>query len=251
LTAKRLFVASEGTARNGDQKTSKGETTMRLQISLTLASLVLYCSVAWSQTFSTKVMGNAGSCTVNKYSLTGKKDIQDQASDSCPLGAASASSSASLDTHLISMTSEQNAAGATAAAYATQTATLKPPKGFKGSSVKFSYGDPYALKLSGLGPPTGLAKACWRIAQLNFTGCVGRVSNGTSSGAVNHAFTLKKSSKGFQLTISKEAYSEVTGHAPPPPVTPAATGGVITTAVPHLILPKGWTCKYDSGNACP
>lgn len=219
---------------------------------LVIVSLAICCPIARAQSFSTEVEGLAVACSYKTYSKLGKKDITGHTSDTCKTGAALSSAQASLDKNLIAMGTVVNQAGADADAEAVQTATLKPPKGFNGSKVQFNTVDSYALKLSGLeAKEEGTVEVCLRIAQLGFKDCHSSSANGVSGGTTHHTFILKRSSKGFQLTILKQAEAMVTADIKPPPVTPPASGSVITSATLHLILPKGWTCTYDSGTSCP
>jgi hypothetical protein len=218
---------------------------------LLVSSLVLYCSVGWTQTFYTNIQGTAVTCTRKDYSEAARGDISDQTSDSCQGGNASVSSSASLDTHQIAKASAQNGGAAGASAKALQTATLIPPKGFTGKTVVFSYTNIWALNLSGVGPGTGMAKACVGFPQLGDRVCQATETNGPSSGTMHGTFKLTKSSGGFKLSIENIAYAEAAGNAPPPPIEPLVSAGAIIQSNPTLILPKGWKCKYDSGTSCP
>jgi hypothetical protein len=224
------------------------------QLILLVSTLVLCCSVARSQTFSTSVQGVAITCTQKSYSQIARGTITDQVSDSCPDGSASSSATATLDdlgAGEIAQVSAQNGAGATARAESIQTATLKPPKGFTGNTVQFSYKNYYGWSVSGVGPGTGFAKSCIGFAQLSARVCQLNPNNGSGAATMHGTFKLTKSSKGFQLTILEQAYAEAAGNAPPPPTEPVVSVKATISANPTLILPKGWTCKYDSGSPCP
>lgn len=221
---------------------------------LLVSSLLFCCSVARSQTFSTSIQGLAITCTEKSYSQTARGNITDQVSDSCPEGSASSSATATLDyldAGEIAQVSAQNAAGATARAESIQTATLKPPKGFTGNTVQFSYKSYYGWSVAGVGPGTGSAKSCIGFAQLSARVCQLNPTNGSGTATMHGTFKLTKSSKGFQLTILEQAYAEAAGNAPPPLTEPVVSVKATINPKPTLILPKGWTCNYDSGNPCP
>ena len=220
------------------------------QLILLVSSLALCCSVGWTQTYYTNIQGTAVTCTRNDYSQAGRGDISDQTSDSCSLGNASASSSASLDSSQIAMASAQNAAGATSLAKGLQTATLIPPKGFKGKTVVFSIKNSWAIKLVGVGPGTGMAKVCVDFPQLGDLVCQVTETNGVNSGVMHGTFKLTKSASGFQLSVANLAYAEAAGNAPPPVVEPLVSAAAIIQSNPTLVLPPGWKCKYDSGTSC-
>jgi hypothetical protein len=217
---------------------------------LLVSSLVLYCSVGWTQTFNTNIQGTVIACTRKNYLESARGDISDQKSDSCQEGNSSVSSSASHNTHQIAKADAQNNGFATSSANALQTATLIPPKGFTGKTVVFSYTNIWALNVSGVGPGTGMAKVCVAFPKLGDRACHTE-TNGTSSGTMHGTFKLTKSSRGFKLSIENLAYAEANGSAPPPPIEPVVSAGAIIQSNPTLILPKGWKCKYDSGTSCP
>jgi hypothetical protein len=234
------------------QRFRKEKNVMKLQgkqLILPISSLVLCCSAGWTQSFYTNIQGTAATCSRKDYSEAGRGDISDQTSDPCSLGTASASSSASLDSHQIAMASAQNAGGATALAKAFQTATLIPPKGFTSKSVVFSIKNSWALKLEGVGPGTGMAKVC--VEFLGNQLCQLTETNGVTGGVMHGTFKLTKSSKGFQLPIANLAYAEAAGNAPPPITEPEVSAAAIIQSNPTLVLPRGWKCKYDSGTSCP
>jgi hypothetical protein len=141
---------------------------------LLVSSLVLYCSVGWTQTFNTNIEGIVVACARKDYLKSARKDISDQTSDSCQEGNASVSSSASLDKHQIAQASAQNNGFATSSANALQTATLIPPKGFTGKTVVFSYTNIWALNVSGVGPGIEGWRRCASISLSWVTRCVTR-----------------------------------------------------------------------------
>jgi hypothetical protein len=202
---------------------------------LLVSSLVLYCSVGWTQTFNTNIEGIVVACARKDYLKSARKDISDQTSDSCQEGNASVSSSASLDKHQIAQASAQNNGFATSSANALQTATLIPPKGFTGKTVVFSYTNIWALNVSGVGPGIGTAKVCVDFPKLGDKVCH-TDTNGTSSGTMHGTFKLTKSSRGFKLSIENLAYVEAEGNAPPPPIEPVVSAGAIIQSNPTLIL---------------
>jgi hypothetical protein len=53
---------------------------------LLVSSLVLYCSVGWTQTFNTNIEGIVVACARKDYLKSARKDISDQTSDSCQEG---------------------------------------------------------------------------------------------------------------------------------------------------------------------
>jgi hypothetical protein len=212
-----------------------------------LASLLLCCPTAWCQRFETSIYGNEVTCNqINRYNLAGQGDLKDKTEDTCASdgSTASASSSASLDLGINASASIQKNGAANSLGRAIQTATLKPPKGFRGMNVTFSYADPYATKLSGSGD-IGVVEVCWLIAQLNFKSCQALTSNGEVGGTMHQQFVLKKSSAGFRLTIAKEVLTSVSSGGG------SGQAGAVTTSYPTITLPRGWTCKYDSGSKCP
>ena len=226
----------------------------RITFSLLFAALVICPTLSPAQTFGTTVTGDVvmGTCPEQSYNRSGTGDISDQTSASCneppPSESASASSQASLDTQEIAMVSAGGTLASTdSSATATQTATLLPPGGFNGNSVKVKYKDIYAFKLSGVegGLAAGEVQACWSISQAGLQQCQEQTTNGTHSGVVHQSFVLPKSQSGFQLTITKRALATVAVFQG------TASGSAITAATPKLKLPKGWSCTYDSGTQCP
>jgi hypothetical protein len=111
--------------------------------------------------------------------------------DTCTLdgNAANASSSASLDLALTAFAATQNAA-TESVAKAIQTATLKPTKGFTGTTLQFSFADRYATQLSGSGY-VGKAVVCPFIAQLNFNLRQIFSSNGQGGGHYTNSSYLR------------------------------------------------------------
>lgn len=225
-----------------------------LRSCVTVALLSLFpSSVSWCQSPQTHAFGLAVACAqVNQYNITAKGDIEHKTSNSCTLpppdgvSSARASSSASLDLGLSAMGSSANLGSGSAGSANAQTATLKPPKGFTGNKVTFSFTDVYALNVSGR-PTSASATLCWTIKPLKFQLCEIRSTVGQSSGKVSQTLILTKSNKGsFQLTIAKDAAAGAVAGS-----KQSASAGVATSSVVNLSLPKGWTCSYDSGSKCP
>ena len=225
--------------------------SLRGCVTVALVSFLL-CTGSWCQSPQTHAFGLAEACAqVNQYNITGKGDIEHKTSKSCTLpppdgvSSASASSSASLDLGLSAMGSSANLGSGSAGSANAQTATLKPPKGFTGNKVTFSFTDAYALNVSGR-PISANATLCWTFKPLKFQLCEIRSTVGQSSGKVSQTLILTKSNKGFQLTIAKDAAAGAVAGS-----KQSASAGVATSSAVNLSLPKGWTCRYDSGTKCP
>jgi hypothetical protein len=239
--------------RCGSLKALRLRPACSLRSCVTVALVSLFpCSVSWCQSPQTHAFGLAEACAqVNQYNITAKGDIEHKTSKSCTLpppdgvSSASASSLASLDLGLSALGSSANLGSGAAGSANAQTATLKPPKGFTGNKVTFSFTDVYALKVSGR-PTSANATLCWTITPLKFQLCEIRSTVGQSSGKVSQTLILTKSSKGFQLTIAKDAAAGAVAGS-----KQSASAGVATSSAVNLYLPKGWTCSYDSGIKCP
>jgi hypothetical protein len=228
------------------------------QTALVVSSLLFCCSAARAQAYYEQVKGQSHACAPQEYSegpIASTKKITDQTPpNSCPLGNASSSATADLDyldAGQIATVSAQNGAGANAQAEAVQTATFKPPKGFIGTTIRISYKNSYGWSISGVGPGTGTAKSCIGFAPPGTVHCQPHTTNGSGSSFTTGAVTVTKSSKGFQLKIMEQASAEAAGNAPAPPTEPVVNVTATMDAKPTLILPKGWTCKYNTLNPCP
>jgi len=223
---------------------------------LGLATFSLIPTLALSQSYGTGINGSVFACKIESYFQTGKGDLSNSASDSCQDGTATASSSASLDLGLKALGSataggkDDTPASSGAATSAHQTATLIPPKGFTGTKVPVSFdNDIYAVQISGLagGGSTAAAGVCWVLPTSSSAPLCKTIStNGSDSGKISAKFVVNKSKSGFKVFILKDATIDIKSN---PGNTISA--GAATTSVPNLVLPKGWTCKYDSGTSCP
>jgi hypothetical protein len=226
---------------------------------IVFASLLLGSTFAWTQNFATTVQGGITAIPCQPpapYHIVGTKDLssppnyQQTCKRNNGTSFGSASSQASLYSSEIANATTQNGGAASSNGEAIQTATLKPPSGFHGNTVTISYTDIWALNLSGVASPNaiGTVAVCWEIAQLQFKECQELSTNRSNAGKVSHQFVLTKDPKlGFKLTILKGAGTDLATFA----LGTSLSGGAITTSNPQLILPKGWTCKYDSGTKCP
>jgi hypothetical protein len=218
-----------------------------------LGILLLCSSFGWSQSY-TFVQGSATACAPgHQYKKLGFGDISRKTSDSCSRGTGTASSKASFVHNLVAMGTTAAYDGiAGANGEDEDVITLKPPKGFKGNTVQFSYTDAFAFSISGLGGENqAQAFVCWTIfegSKLKFKECKSSTTNGNSRGQVHHDYVLTKSGSGFQISTLKSASVAITAGPQPPR---HITTGSISPGHFHLILPKGWTCKYGSGTACP
>ena len=202
----------------------------------------------FSQSYQTRITGQVFVCSIDSYSLSGKKDLSDHVAESCSEGTANGSSSASLDLGINAVASAQANVGSSAASgFALQTATLIPPKSFTKKQVAVSFNDPYAINLSGaVNGSAGAVGVCLFIKNLNLTKCQTLDSDGVDKGTIKEIFTLNKSKQGFQLIFGKAATVDLKSTA-----NTAVSGGAATTSYPKLKLPTGWKCKYDSGSPCP
>ena len=224
---------------------------------LVASSLLFWCAMARTQTSPyVEIVGESSACDRVPwgpfYDSTEVK--QPTVPAKCSLGNSTSSASAdiiNLSPGEMAEVTAQNGAGANARAEGVQTAILKPPKGFTGKSVTVSYKDAYSWSISGVGPGTGKAKACIGFAPPGTIMCQEHTDNGSGTPVISGSVPVPKSSKGFRLTVLEQAYAEAAGNEPAPPLEPTVTVSVGANAVPVLILPKGWTCKYDSGNPCP
>jgi len=235
------------------------------QAVLVVSSVVFCCSFARTQNPDTQsqlgnpythIAGNATTCTEMKYDQVGHETISDQKQDKCSLGNAKSRSLAALANvdkgfGEVASVLARNGGGAAGRAEAVQTAILTPPKGFKGTQVQFSFKSLVGWIIQGVeGVATGHAQICIAVINLHDVMCQEPSSNGEGKLILHGSFPLKKSSKGFYLTIWEQAYAEAAGHSPAPPVLPPVKVFATTVAVPKLHLPKGWTCKFDSGTKC-
>lgn len=224
---------------------------------LIASSLLFWCGAICAQTSPyVEIDGESSACSrVIWGPKVGTLDVkQPPVPAKCSLGNSTSGGSADivdLGPGENAAVTAQNGAGANARAEAVQTLILKPPKGFTGKKVTLSYESFYSWSISGVGPGTGTAKLCIGFAPPGTITCQTEVNNGSGTPKISSTVVVPKSAKGFRLTILEQAYAEAAGNEPAPPVEPTVEVKAGAIAVPTVTLPKGWTCKYDSGNPCP
>jgi hypothetical protein len=217
---------------------------------------LLVCAPGWSQGFGTKVSGAADTdCSDKPYKdppdgSTAPRNTSGEKPSSCatPLGSSNSQSKAFLGISLDGTCKQSGAATCSATQFTFDTVTLKPPKGFKGTSEPIGYEDTYAITIAGVGAYTNAkVQICW-VIDVAGGSCITQIIDGH----VAHTMTQDGIviPKPFIFGVLHSGTVTTNSEGPNPGNNGAVKAGLLTNSF-HLTLPKGWKCTYASKKTCP
>jgi hypothetical protein len=221
-------------------------TILRSKILLLVSVFSLFvCVSAWGQSrFATSVAGEAGACAFSKtYNIPpAPKDTSGAASLDCTRGTAESETEAFLGLSVSSSCRVTGIASCNSSFNDYDTVTLHPPEGFSANSVDVGFQDNFSSVIAGPGGS--------RSVNINWS--VGSYSlNESATTAGSHASTITVPSipikAPFTFEIDKNGESIYDSSFK---LGEVGTASFATTGF-HLVLPKGWTCSYASGQTCP
>ena len=222
-------------------------TISRLQtLLLVTVFALLVCVSAWGQSgFATSVAGEAWTrCGTQTYNIQpAPQNTSGEASSSrCPAyGTAESETEAYLGLSVSSSCHITGTAICTSSFNNYDTATLQPPEGFSGNSVDVGFQDNFS-SMSGENASVAV-NINWLVGSYSLNEGVN--TNGTHASTITvqsipiqapFIFGIDKTGNSTYETASKSGEVHNASFA--------------TTGF-HLILPKGWTCSYASGQTCP
>jgi hypothetical protein len=222
-------------------------TLLRLKTLLLVSVFALLVRVsAWGQSgFATSVAGTAWTrCGTQTYNIQpAPRDTSGDASSSrCPAyGTAESETEASLGLSVSSSCHVTGTASCASSFNNYDTATMQPPEGFSGNSVDIGFEDNFS-RMSGENASVAV-NINWLVGSYSLNEAVS--TNGT------HASTITAPSipvqEPFTFEIDKTGNSTYETALKSGEVRNAS----FATTGFHLVLPKGWTCSYASGQTCP
>jgi hypothetical protein len=215
---------------------------------LVLAGVVLCASTALAQSsFADAIEGSAEVCQAQEFDVQGSAqdgyDLKDEASESCDLGTAGATTMADIGPPTVSVYATTTlikvpAEAATSASSSLDTAILMPPKGFKGSSVSGVFYSSYQFQVANVsGYAVGEYQICWSLDEKLQSPCATASNNVKGKKTFSRKFKVVQSAAGFQLPVVIGASSDAVN---------GATAQALVSDSHVEGLPKGWIWQWAS-----